>query len=40
MSRISDCKSEYCWLTVQDIVHKLKSECKIDEFKSIQTKNA
>ena len=32
MSKISDCKSEYCWLTVQDIVHKLKSE-EVEEFK-------
>ena len=32
MSKISDCKSEYCWLTVQDIVNKLKSD-EIDEFK-------
>jgi len=31
MSKISDCKSEHCWLTVQDIVHKLKSN-EIEEF--------
>ena len=32
MKKISDCKSEYCWLTVQAIVHKLKAQ-EIDEFK-------
>ena len=32
MTKISDCKSEYCWLTVQDIVQKLKGP-EIDEFK-------
>ena len=32
MSKISDCKSEYCWLTVQDIVHKLKPG-EVEEFK-------
>ena len=32
MSKISNCKSEYCWITVQDIVDKLKSD-EIDEFK-------
>ena len=34
MSKISDCKSEYCWLTVQDIVHKLKTE-EVEEFKEL-----
>lgn len=32
MRKISNCKSEYCWITVQDIVNKLKSD-EIDEFK-------
>ena len=33
MSKISGCNTEYCWLTVQDIVHKLKGP-EIDEFKN------
>jgi len=32
MSKISDCNSEQCWITVQEIVNNLK-ENEIDEFK-------
>ncbi len=32
MSKISDCQSEYCWLTVKDIVNELKKD-EIEEFK-------
>ena len=32
MKKISNCNSEYCWITVQDIVKKLNNS-EIDEFK-------
>ena len=38
IKQISTCNSEYCWISVHDIVNKLKSS-EINEFKNILNLN-